>query len=79
MARETITPNLKLEEYKPIIDRFIPYKDKIDFVTLHGCGEPLLEPELLLKMLAYGQSIGLRSLNINTNGMPLTPDITPAA
>ena len=39
------------------------------------CGEPLLEPELLLRMLAYGKSVGLRSLNMNTNGMPLTPEL----
>lgn len=39
------------------------------------CGEPLLEPELLLRMLAYGKSVGLRSLNLNTNGMLLTPDL----
>jgi sulfatase maturation enzyme AslB (radical SAM superfamily) len=39
------------------------------------CGEPLLEPELLLRMLAYGKSVGLRSLNVNTNGMPLTPEL----
>lgn len=39
------------------------------------CGEPLLEPALLLRMLAYGKSVGLKSLNINTNGMLLTPDL----
>jgi uncharacterized Fe-S cluster-containing radical SAM superfamily protein len=39
------------------------------------CGEPLLEPHLLLRMIAYGKSVGLRSLNINTNGMLLTPDL----
>jgi len=39
------------------------------------CGEPFLEPELLLQMLAYGKSVGLKSLNINTNGMLLTPDL----
>jgi hypothetical protein len=38
------------------------------------CGEPLMEPDLLLRMLAYGKSAGLRSLNINTNGILLTPD-----
>ena len=37
------------------------------------CGEPLLDPDRLLKMIAYGKSIGLRSININTNGMLLTP------
>lgn len=39
------------------------------------CGEPLLEPELLISMLDYAKSIGLESLNVNTNGMLLTPDI----
>ncbi len=39
------------------------------------CGEPLLEPELLFRMLGYGESVGLRSLNVNTNGTPLTRDL----
>ncbi|HYD76826.1 radical SAM/SPASM domain-containing protein [Ramlibacter sp.] len=42
------------------------------------CGEPLLEPELLLRCLDYGRSVGLESLNINTNGMLLTPDLDDA-
>lgn len=41
------------------------------------CGEPLLAPERLLEMLAYGKSVGLESLNINSNGMLLTPDLAP--
>ena len=40
------------------------------------CGEPLLEPDLLLKMLTYGKSVGLQSLNLNTSGMSLTPELT---
>jgi hypothetical protein len=39
------------------------------------CGEPLLEPELLVRMIRYGKRIGLRSLNINTNGVLLTPNL----
>jgi|GEM_PF-1251362 len=39
------------------------------------CGEPLLEPDLLLKMLEYGKSAGLKSLNINSNGMLLTDKV----
>jgi len=39
------------------------------------CGEPLMAPQLLLKMLNYGRSVGLTSLNINTNGMLLTPEL----
>lgn len=42
------------------------------------CGEPLLEPELLVKCLQYGRDVGLKSLNINTNGMLLTPDLDDA-
>ena len=41
-------------------------------------GEPLMEPERLLRMLGYGKSVGLRSLNVNTNGMLLTPDLAEA-
>lgn len=36
------------------------------------CGEPLLEPGLLLQCLAYGRSVGLTALCLNTNGMLLT-------
>jgi pyruvate-formate lyase-activating enzyme len=39
------------------------------------CGEPLLEPDLLIRMIEYGRDAGLRSLNINTNGMLLRPDL----
>ncbi|KMQ51462.1 Radical SAM domain protein [Chitinispirillum alkaliphilum] len=38
------------------------------------CGEPLLEPQQLIKMIQYGKRAGLLSLNINTNGMLLTPE-----
>jgi MoaA/NifB/PqqE/SkfB family radical SAM enzyme len=40
------------------------------------CGEPLLEPERLCRMLAYGKSAGLDSLNVNTNGVLLTPELS---
>jgi len=39
------------------------------------CGEPLLEPALLTRMLRYGASVGLTSLNVNTNGVHLTHDV----
>lgn len=38
-------------------------------------GEPFLEPELLLRVLHYGKSVGLQKLYINSNGMMLTPDL----
>ena len=39
------------------------------------CGEPLLMPDRLIQMLEYGEKVGLRSLNLNTNGMKLTQDV----
>ncbi len=39
------------------------------------CGEPLLEPDRLFEILAYGREVGLESLNVNTNGMLLTGDV----
>lgn len=36
------------------------------------CGEPLLQPELLLRCLAYGREVGLQQLCLNTNGMLLS-------
>lgn len=42
------------------------------------CGEPLLEPELLFRCLDYGRSVGLQSLNVNTNGMLLRANLDDA-
>ena len=42
------------------------------------CGEPLLEPELLIRCLRYGREAGLQSLNVNTNGMLLSADLDDA-
>ena len=39
------------------------------------CGEPLLEPDLLIKMINYGRDVGLKSISINTNGMRLTEEL----
>jgi sulfatase maturation enzyme AslB (radical SAM superfamily) len=39
------------------------------------CGEPLLEPQRLIEFMRYGKEVGLRSLNLNTNGQLLTPDV----
>lgn len=39
------------------------------------CGEPLLQPELLVECIRYGRSVGLRSLNVNTNGQLLTAGV----
>jgi len=35
------------------------------------CGEPLLAPDLLLRCIDYGREVGLRAINLNTNGLLL--------
>lgn len=39
------------------------------------CGEPLLEADALISFYRYGKEVGLRSLNLNTNGQLLVPDL----
>lgn len=38
-------------------------------------GEPLLEPDLLFRVISYGKSVGLRKLYVNSNGMMMVPEL----
>ena len=38
-------------------------------------GEPLLVHNRLFKMIAYAKSLGIQSLNLNSNGMLLGPEL----
>jgi len=44
-------------------------------VWISFCGEPFLEPELLFDVIRYGKSVGLHSINVNTNGQLLVPEL----
>ena len=37
---------MSLENFKIIASKFKPYVDRIRFLSLHGCGEPLLDKNL---------------------------------
>jgi pyruvate-formate lyase-activating enzyme len=37
------------------------------------CGEPLMEPQRLIEFIRYAKSVGLQSVNVNTNGQLLEP------
>jgi hypothetical protein len=39
------------------------------------CGEPLLEADRLVRFIRYGKDLGLESVNVNTNGQLLTPEV----
>ncbi len=66
--------NMPLALFKKCADEIAAISPSTQ-VWFSFCGEPLLDPERLLQMLAYGRSVGLRSLNINTNGMLLVPEL----
>jgi MoaA/NifB/PqqE/SkfB family radical SAM enzyme len=40
-----------------------------------ACGEPLLEPDLLCQMISHGKARGLKSVNLNTNGMLMNAEL----
>ncbi|MCP4201122.1 MAG: radical SAM protein, partial [bacterium] len=65
---------MPFELWKRCADQIVAIEPKTE-VWFSFCGEPLLEPELLLRMFAYGKSAGLESINLNTNGMLLTADL----
>lgn len=67
--------NLPLELWKRCADQIADVAPSTD-VWFSFCGEPLLQPGRLLLMLAYGRRVGLQSLNLNTNGVLLTPEIS---
>jgi sulfatase maturation enzyme AslB (radical SAM superfamily) len=75
-------PNMKRPKGKMPLELWTKCADQIASISpdtqcwFSFCGEPLLEPDRLLEMIAYGHSVGIRSLNINTNAMLLTPELT---
>ena len=66
---------MSLEKFKQIIDRFIPFKEDLEFLTLHGCGEPLLDKTLPEK-ISYAKKLGFKGIGFSTNAGLLTPDIS---
>jgi len=65
---------MPFELWKRCADEIAEVSPKCE-VWFSFCGEPLLEPELLLRMIRYGREAGLQSISINTNGMYLTEDL----
>lgn len=61
---------MPLALWKRVADQIAAIQPATD-VWFSFCGEPLLQPARLLEMLHYGHQVGLKSLNLNTNGMLL--------
>jgi MoaA/NifB/PqqE/SkfB family radical SAM enzyme len=66
---------MSLEKFMKIIDKFEPYKDRLEFLTTHGCGEPILDKTIAEK-IAYAKKAGFRGIGFSTNAGLLTEEIS---
>ena len=63
------------QEYGAILDKFIPYKKKIKFISLVGMGEPLADKNLVAKV-KMTMDKGFVNIGFPTNVMALTEDLS---
>lgn len=66
---------MSLEKFCAILKKFLPYKDKAEFLTIHGCGEPLLDKTLTEKV-AFAKKLGFNGVGFSTNGDMLNSDLS---
>ncbi|EDP61555.1 Predicted Fe-S oxidoreductase [alpha proteobacterium BAL199] len=62
---------MSLEKFKLIVEKLQPHVESIKYFTLHGCGEPLMDPTICEK-IAYLKSCGFRGVGFSTNCHLLT-------
>jgi len=62
---------MSLETFKSISSKFKPYIERIRFLSLHGCGEPLLDKNLSEK-IKYAKDIGFKEVGFTSNCNILT-------
>ncbi len=53
-------------EYETILKKFLPYRENLLYLTLHGCGEPLLDRELPAK-IRKAKELGVNGTGLATN------------
>ena len=66
---------MTLENFKTIAAKFGSYTKYIRFLSLHGCGEPLLDKSLSEK-IAFAKKVGFTEVGFTSNCSPLTPKIS---
>lgn len=62
---------MSLDYFKKVIRTFLPYRDLFRFVTLHGCGEPLLDKTISEKVL-YCKKNGFKGIGFSSNCQALS-------
>lgn len=65
---------MSLETFKIIATKFIPYLDNIKILSLHGCGEPLLDNTLSEK-IKFAKEIGFKEVGFTSNCSPLKRNV----
>ena len=69
-------PNImNLDKYTDILRRFLPYQKNLQYLSLFGFGEPLLDPSIVIKV-EVAKSMGFRSVGFASNCTELNLDIT---
>lgn len=66
---------MSLELFKRIIDRLFPYKKYFKYLTLHGCGEPLLDKTIAEKV-RYAKDREFKGIGFSTNCQALSEEIS---
>ena len=66
---------MSFDKYKSILDKFIPYKSYIKYISLHGCGEPLLDKSLVQKV-KYTRELGFVNVGFTSNCHFLHPSLS---
>ena len=67
---------MSLDTFKSIAIKFKPYVDKIRFLSLHGCGEPLLDKNLPDKIRFAKEEVGFKEVGFTSNCSVLTEKMT---
>lgn len=62
------------ETFSKILTKLVPYRQTINYLTLHGCGEPLLDKELPEKV-AIAKKMGFRGTGFATNATELDENV----
>jgi hypothetical protein len=66
---------MSLDYFKKVVDRFLPYKEYFNFVTLHGCGEPLLDKTISEKV-HHLRKMGFRGIGFASNCQALSEELS---
>lgn len=57
---------MTVEEFNSILNKLLPHKSYFDYLTLHGCGEPLLD-ETLHQKVKLAKNMGFKGVGFATN------------